>query len=144
MSSLSCIFFSGHLDSTRNNLFPKAVFVCAMKQSFWVLGGGRRTRGILQSWWSLKSMQENDVSSFFCLHTLVILSFSVSQHHLSHSVWVINTKLFEFIFISQFPQQLKGKWEDRSLPPNHLLTPGFCHYCKSTDIISVRTLRVKY
>lgn len=143
------LFFSVCLPSMWNNPIPIAVVIWALKQCFSMLGGRRIIRQAFCSndgRWNIR--ERDDESSFFFSPTLLILSFSASQRRISRSVWIIVTKLFDFI--SQFPQQLKGKGGDHSLPPQTPFptsTPTrwvfFPLLCKCTDIISVRRLRVK-
>ena len=124
---------------------PIAVVIWVMEQCFWMLGGRWRRRqafGSNDGRWNLR--EGDDESTFFFLPSLLILYFSVSLRRLSRSVWIIDTELFELDFISQFPQQLKGKGGDHRLPPQTPITHQHTHppppFFFSPSSVSVQTL----
>lgn len=121
MSSFSCLFVPVCLITTLNNPVSIAVLICALEQRFWMLGEGRRRQAFCSNdgCWNVRTRwREMRWEQLFFSPTLLILSFSVSLLRLPHSVWIIDTKLLQFDFISQFPQQLKAKGGDHSPTPH--------------------------
>lgn len=142
----SFLLISVFLLSTWNRPVLMAVVICTLEHSFWMLGGGRRTQAFHcnDACWNVS--ERDDESGFFFLPPLLILSSLVSFCRLSRSVWIIDTRLSEFDFISQFPEQLKGKGGVFVFRPSPHTSPQiflFLLYCKCTDVISVIRLRVK-
>lgn len=125
-----------------NRFIPTVVVIWALEQCFRMLGGRTRWQAfcINDGRWTLRERDEEREQ--ICRVAFPLNPFfSASLCHLSPFVWIIDSKLSELDFKSQFPPQLEGKERDQSLPPQTTHSPlvFFSFYCMHVNIILVRS-----